>query len=641
MKKLTVFKSMVVSGLLFFQSCNYLDVVPDNAPTIDNAFTMRSEAIKYLATCYSYLPNDGEPTINPAFMAGDELWLDYPTRSINGTNWNIARGNQSVTDPYVNYWDGHIINNVRERSMFNAIRDCNIFLENIQNLEKVRDMTQDERTTWEGEVLFLKAYYHFMLMRHYGPIPIMDVNVPVTAPIEETQVKRQPIDQVADYIVKVLDEAASKLPSAVQSPVTDLGHITKPIALGIKAKVLLYAASPLFNGNTDYATFKNVDGTLFFNQSFQAEKWRKAAQAAKEAIAACEELGMNLYEFPTPVRPLSNTTMIQMSIRNAVTEKWNREIIWGNSNSRTWQLQYSSMAHIDPNNAGNNSVNGTLAPTIKIIEQFYTKNGVPMDEDKTLDFSNKNQLRAGTHDERFNNIENYRTARLHFDRENRFYANVGFDGGVWYMENSPSQTDENTWTTQLRLGLFGSGVSVPITTYYPKKLVNWKFAFKDGNSSHIEEYPWPMLRLADLYLMYAEALNESEGPTADVFLYLDKIRKRAGLEGVKESWAKYAFNSAKPTTKEGLRAIIQRERNIEMSFEGSRFWDLRRWKLAAQELNKNITGWDRNQDKDHPELFYQEQTFYQQRFVAPRDYFWPIKESDLLVNPNLVQNPGW
>ncbi|MNR46422.1 SusD family protein [compost metagenome] len=78
-----------------------------------------------------------------------------------------------------------------------------------------------------------------------------------------------------------------------------------------------------------------------------------------------------------------------------------------------------------------------------------------------------------------------------------------------------------------------------------------------------------------------------------------------------------------------------------MSFEGSRFWDLRRWKLAAQELNKNITGWDRNQDKDHPELFYQEQTFYQQRFVAPRDYFWPIKESDLLVNPNLVQNPGW
>ncbi|MCW8313619.1 RagB/SusD family nutrient uptake outer membrane protein [Sphingobacterium thalpophilum] len=632
MKSLRSVKLLIVLGVLCCQSCNYLDVVPDNVATIDNAFTMRSEAIKYLATCYSYLPQDGDPTKNPAYLAGDEFWLDYPTLSIDGTNWNIARGNQNVTNPYVNYWDGY---------MFNGIRDCNIFLENIRNPEKVRDMTADERITWEGEVLFLKAYYHFMLLRHYGPIPTMDVNLSVNTSIEDAKVKRQPIDEVVDYIVKVLDEAIPKLPNSVQSPVTDLGRITKPIALGIKAKVLLYAASPLFNGNTDYATFKNVDGKLFFNQSFEIEKWQKAARAAKEAIVACENLGIGLYQFPGTVFPLSDTTMIQMSIRNAVTEKWNKEIIWGNPTSRAWQMQYSSMAHIDPNNAGNNSVHGTLAPSLKIVDQFYTRNGVPMEEDKTLDFSNKSQLRSGTHTERFNNIENYPTARVHFDRENRFYANVGFDGGIWFMENSPSRSDENTWTTQLRLGLFGSGLSIPVTTYYPKKLVNWKFAFKDGNSSHIEEYPWPMLRLADLYLMYAEALNESEGPGAEVFLYLDRVRQRAGLEGVQASWTKYAYNPGKPTTKAGLRAIIQRERNIEMSFEGSRFWDLKRWKLAAQELNKNITGWDRNQDKDHPELFYKEQTFFQQRFVAPRDYFWPIRENNLLVNPNLVQNPGW
>lgn len=632
MKKLTILKSVIVSGVLFLQACSYLDVVPDNVATIDNAFTMRSEAIKYLATCYSYLPQDGDPTRNPAYMAGDEFWLDYPTLSIDGTNWNIARGNQNVTNPYVNYWDG---------AMFNGIRDCNIFLENIRNPEKVRDLTQDERTTWEGEVLFLKAYYHFMLMRHYGPFPIMDVNLDVNTSIEAAKVKRQSIDEVVDYIVKVLDDAIVKLPNTVQSPVTDLGRITKPIAMGIKAKVLLYAASPLFNGNKDFANFRNVDGSLFFNQSFQIEKWQKAAQAAKEAIVACASLGIGLYKFPGTVFPLSDTTITQMSIRNAVTEKWNKETIWANPTSRAWQMQYSSMAHIDPNNSGNNSVHGTLAPTIKIIEQFYTSNGVPIEEDKTLDFSNKNQLRRGNHSERFNNIENYQTARLHFDRENRFYANVGFDGGVWFMENSPSRSDENTWTTQLRLGLFGSGISIPITTYYPKKLVNWKFAFKDGNSSHIEEYPWPILRLADLYLMYAEALNESQGPAEDVFLYLDKIRARAGLKGVKESWSQYSFNSNKPNTKDGLRLIIQRERNIEMSFEGSRYWDLKRWKLAAQELNKNITGWDRNQDKDHPELFYKELTFFQQRFVAPRDYFWPIRENNLLVNPNLVQNPGW
>lgn len=619
-------------SLLTVSSCSYLDLVPDNVATIDNAFTMRSEAIKYLATCYSYLPNDGEPTQNVAYMGGDEFWLDFPTVSINGTNWNIARGNQTVVNPYVNYWDG---------PMYKGIRDCNIFLENITDLNKVRDLSIDERTAWTGEVLFLKAYYHFMLLRHYGPIPIMDVNLPVNASIEQTKMKREPVDKVVDYIIGTLDEAIDKLPNAVASPVTDLGRITKPIAMAIKAKVWLYAASPLFNGNPDYATFKNVDGESLFNPTYDESKWTKAAEAAKEAIEACHQLGYKLYTFPGTVFPLSDTTMIQMSIRNAVTEKWNTEIVWANPNSRTWQMQYSSMAHIDPNNSSNNSVHGTLAPPLKIIEQFYTKNGVPIDEDKTLDFTNKAALRTGKYEERFNIIQNYQTARLHFDRENRFYASVGFDGGIWFMENSPSRSDENTWTTQLRLGQFGSGLSIPITTYYPKKLVNWKFAFKDGNSSHIEEYPFPMVRLADLYLMYAEALNESAGPSSDVFEYLDLVRERAGLPGIVASWSAYSLNPNKPNTKEGLRAIIQQERNIEMCFEGSRFWDLRRWKLAAQELNENITGWDRNQDKDHPELFYKVTTFYQQRFVAPRDYFWPIKESNLLVNTNLVQNPGW
>lgn len=609
---------------------SFLDVVPDNVPTLDNAFTMRNEAIKYLATCYSYLPNDGEPTQNIAYMGGDEFWLEFPSRSINATNWAMARGNQSVVSPLVNYWDW---------GMFNAIRDCNIFLENVSDLSKVRDMSPDERTRWLGEVEFLKAYYHFLLLRHYGPIPVIDVNLPVSAPIEQTKVKRQPVDSAVNYIVKLLDQAAAKLPNNVMVPATDLGHITKPIALSIKAKVLLYAASPLFNGNKDYANFRNPDGQQLFSLTASTDKWKRAAIAAKEAITASENAGIKLYTFPGTTTPLSSTTMREMSIRNAVTEKWNSEIIWANPNSRTWQLQYSSMAHIDPAFSGNNSVNGTLAPPMKIVEQFYTKNGVPIDEDKTLDFSNKSQLRSATNSERYYIVENYQTARINFDREPRFYADLGFDGGKWFMENN--RTDDNAFSAQLKLGQYGSGVAITITTYYPKKLVNWKFAFKEGNSNHIEEYPFPMIRLADLYLMYAEALNEAEGPSPEVFTYLDKVRERAGLEGVVNSWSKYALNPNKPNTQLGLQDIIRRERNIELSFEGSRFWDLRRWKLAAQELNKNITGWDRDQDKDHPELFYRLTNIYTQRFIAPRDYLWPIQENNLLVNPNLVQNPGW
>src|SRR5690606_78882 len=122
------------------------------------------------------------------------------------------------------------------------------------------------------------------------------------------------------------------------------------------------------------------------------------------------------------------------------------------------------------------------------------------------------------------------------------------------------------------------------------------------------DYPWVMLRLGDLYLLYAEALNELNGPSKDVYNYLDLIRERASINGVVESWLTSSRNPNKPSTKEGLRAIIQRERAIEMVFEGERFWDIRRWKTAPDELNNNITGWDVNQET--LEGFYRERILF-------------------------------
>jgi len=151
------------------------------------------------------------------------------------------------------------------------------------------------------------------------------------------------------------------------------------------------------------------------------------------------------------------------------------------------------------------------------------------------------------------------------------------------------------------------------------------------------------MRLTDLYLLYAEALNEAEDSPAardEAMEWLDKVRKRAGLEGVKESWAKHSLKSDKFKSQAGLREIIHRERTIELMFEGSRFWDIRRWKEAEKELNnKTVSGWETSQES--PEGFYNKQTLLTQKFVSPRDYLWPIEEYDLIVNPNLVQNPGW
>jgi hypothetical protein len=150
----------------------------------------------------------------------------------------------------------------------------------------------------------------------------------------------------------------------------------------------------------------------------------------------------------------------------------------------------------------------------------------------------------------------------------------------------------------------------------------------------------PVIRLADLYLLYAEALNEADGANArdEAVSYVDKVRQRAGLRGVIDSWADYSYYPTKPSTKEGLREIIKAERTIELAFEGKRFWDLRRWKDATEELSKEIVGCDVNQQNAN--LYYRQVVFYSPSFTE-RDYFWPISRAELRRNLNLVQNYGW
>jgi hypothetical protein len=616
--------------------------VPDNIATIDNAFTLTREAEKYLFTCYSYLPTENSPTGSVGFVAGDESWLLEGRLFVN-TVWDIGKGFQNKVNPIYNIWDG-------SGGMFGAIRDCNIFLENVSDLNKVSDLDADKRQRWLGEVQFLKAFYHFCLLRNYGPIPIIDQNLPISASPEEVKVSRMPVDSVVNYIARLFDKAAEKLPPTVADDATELGRVTRPIALAMKARLLVTAASPLFNGNADFAGLKNKNGTVLFNPVYSADKWKIAAKAAKEAIDAAEQAGFKLYKFDG-LNKMTDTTRTQMSIRNAVCERWNSEEIWASTKNVSLNsqgpsyLQAICMGQIDPSKPLNLAAYNQLCAPLKMAQLFYTDHGVPTSEDKSYNFSNFTQLRTATTAERFNLIEGYQTARINFDREPRFYADLGFDGSIWYMLNSPTNSDSATFNVKAKKGQIMNEVNtdnINQTGYWIKKLVNWKWAFTalTGSAATSENYPWPLFRLADLYLLYAEALNESEGPAAtDIFKYVDLVRARAGLKGVKESWANYSSSPDKPNSKDGLRAILHQERLIEMAFEGSRLWDLKRWKEAAVELNKSISGWDRTQANAGD--YYRVVNYFNQKFVAPRDYFWPIREYSISVNPNLVQNLGW
>ncbi|MFD2905054.1 RagB/SusD family nutrient uptake outer membrane protein [Sphingobacterium anhuiense] len=636
MKTKNILSGILIASVMLISSCKkFLDVVPDNIATIQDAFVSKAMAERYLYTCYSYLPVDGDPTTNPAFLGGDEIWLYEgidQNAIIDYRAWLIGRGEMGITNPVLNYWDGAY----GGKDLYQGIRDCNIFLENITI---PRDLNSFERDQWIAEVNFLKAYYHFYLFRMYGPIVLVKENLPISSTPEEVRVYRATVDETVDYIVETLDKAIPNLPDKVESPINDLGRITKPIALAIKARVLLLAASPLFNGNTEMASLMDNTGKQLFNQVEKKEKWTVAMNAAKEAILSAEASGSKLYDFlPTAgTGTLSDETRTLLSIQGAITEKWNPEIIWGLTNSNTSTLQDASMARV----VNNYSILSCISPTMKMTELFYSKNGVPIKEDKTYPFADRFAYRVGEVDHKYYVKEGQSTIQLHFDREPRFYADMGFDRGIWYGLGKYEDGTVNTNYVKARFKETAGKTNIrnfSATGYWPKKLVNYLNTMYEGSDYSIQRYTWPNVRLADLYLMFAEASNEANGPGDDALVYLDKVRTRAGLKGVKESWTNYSSNPNKPATKEGLRDIIRQERLIEMAFEGSRFWDLRRWKTAPEVMSQTIKGWDINQES--MEGFYRERVLFTPRFEI-KDYFWPIMDNNILVNKNLVQNLGW
>lgn len=639
MKKIYIIFAVL---MMAFVSCDYLDIVPDNIATIDKAFNMRNTAERFLYTCYSYMPANGSFSGNAAFTIGDELWI--PDRNSTPA-WNIARGYQRVNDPYMNFWQGR----QGGKDLFEGIRQCNVFLENIN---RVPDMGDAEKSRWKGEVKFLKAYYHFCLLRMHGPIPLIKENVPVDASFGDVYPTRNTIDDCFKYIVDLIDEAMVDLPDQVYS-LEEYGRISKAIAYAEKAVILTEAASPLFNGNNDYVGFKNIRGEELFNQVQDKGKWQKAADACLQAIDFCTKndpisgkppYSLYTYNEMGNLAVAGDTMPTQMSLRGSITEAWNSEIIWGNTQS--WVLSLQNIATprgLDPAFISNTSTEGWAAPTLKIVEMFYTEHGVPFDEDKDYkgDKYNRWDVTLGGSDSKLYVKEGYLTSNLHFHREPRFYAWVGFDGGIWYGQgkNNYKNPDELLYLSAKKgqPASAQNSMRYSVTGYWAKKLVSFRNAINASGYSPAA-YAWPEIRLADLYLLYSEALNEAnDGPTDDAFKYIDLVRARAGLKGVKEAWSMYSTNSDY-STYSGFKRIVHRERLIELVFEGKRYWDLRRWKTATEVLNAPIAGWDLAQED--PFSYYRPKILFNQRFTS-RDYFWPIPESELLSNKNLNQFPGW
>jgi hypothetical protein len=449
---------------LFMVACNsFLDVIPDDVATIQSVFGDKNSARKYLYTCYSFLPAHRQVGDNPGFALGGEF-------AVNQTDWTstpsglprtlLETGNNS-NGPYIDYW-------TRTNNMFAAIRVCNDFLSNVDNIP---DLPAVDRERWKAEVTFLKAYYHWWLFQMYGPIPIMDTN-PSFTDKTDLKVYRNTKDECANYIVGLIDKAinSNALPDNISGlELTDLGRITKPIAMAIKARVMVTLASDFFNGNQDYSKMVDNNNRQLFSPEYSQQRWVDAAKACKEAIDFCEEQGLSLYKFTAPSGTITNK-QIDLTLQPAMILRGespdNTEIIWAQTQSNPGiygdiQHRYGFPQYLytgNPSNPTQKNVGyeicGSLGVSLNFAEVFYTKNGVPMDEDKTY-FPKTEWFKPDAAynirtDHQYVIKAGYQTNNFNLYREPRYYGSIAFKGSTLFGHGRLTKDDQWSFIQRIR-----------------------------------------------------------------------------------------------------------------------------------------------------------------------------------------------
>ena len=654
MKKLI---SYLFVPLLLLSACDaWLDIVPEeDMTTLDTEFETRSTAEDWLRSCYMFLQST-VPSIsgNEAFLGADEFvagnymrsMLDYYQKPYF-TAFPISSGMQNSLDPYNDYWlnkEGNADNILGRADYYTAINLCNIFIGKIDQVYNLEDFYKRE---WKGEVIALKAYLYFELVRRYGPIILVPENIDPNVSVDAMKQPRSHVDTCFNAIVSLCDEAAKLLSPLNQKESARRAYFGREAALALKARALAYQASDLFNGNPDYRNFKNKNGEPLFSAVKDPDKWRRAAEAARVAIKEALTNGKKL------VDNRSGTTALLGYMKN-IEESTNtfnflsdEALLMIKPNGS--YLEFYSYAL--PRTTGEQYLQGAcLSPSMKMVEMFYTDNGLPIDQDRTWGGGNPYQRIKVKNEPKYNNVlmMNEEIPYLHYRREPRFYADIAADRTYWQLGLTSQHLYEVKTYQGEEFGLKESRIQADkrqnLSGYFLKKWIYSTCALHNYATDLRSRgtRPFAVFRLAELYLLAAEAYNECEGPSQKVYDYLNPVRVRAGIPKVEESW-KLAKDPSKVTTQAGLREIIRQEWNIEFAFEGMRFWNLRRWKTAHIEMNNKLYGWvvtgtDANAfyNNDKGPVVVNSNN----KFVAPRDYLWPLQSEEVLVS-GCVQNPGW
>lgn len=577
----------------------YLDKAPEEDILIEDAFLKRNYAEAFLTDAYADLPREDYFTdmadINPFVLASDELNVPWPEKFGKLMNRGALNAYNATGRAWINMYEG--------------IRKSNVFLDNIHLTPIDKDFSQDEKNTWIGEATFLRAIYHFFIIRLYGPCIIMDHTVKVDEDFNALQ--RSPLDDCVQFVLDEMDKAIKLLPMR-PADASKTFRVTAAAAYAVKARLLLYRASDLWNGNPLYANFKDSEGTILFPQTKDPVWWEKAAKAAKECIDACEAASYKLYRAPSD-DPVENYT-------NLFIERNNCEVLLarscgvdGNMERCCFPRSLGGWAGFNPTQAQVDAYE-MADGTVPIIG--YEPNGQPIintasgytETGFTTTDGPDGRWKAGV-------------SNMYVNRDPRFYATINFNGSI--LKGHQIQL----WSTG-EDGRGNEGRDYCTTGYLLRKHADPSCNIPQGIYTLKS---WILFRLGEVYLSYAEALNEAQGPVADVHKYVNMVRERSGMPALPAN-----------LDKDQMRERIRRERRVELAFEAHRYFDCHRWMIARETesgpvYGMNIAAGTHLQDP----VFYQRTVVETRVFPFPQYYLFPIMQSEIDKIKGFTQNPYW
>ena len=676
-REIYILAGMTVGTGMFVSCSDYLesDQYFKDRMTEEKVFESKQYSEEWLAHTYSFLTDENADVASkghtPHCFADDMYYGDrdgnYDSKDISALSYNEFHMGEYSENDKQGTW---------ERS-YKGIRNATTF---IQNIDINKEMSLAEIADYKAQARFVRAYYYWLLLRKYGPIPLLpEEGIDYTDSYDEVATPRSTYEECAEYIAGEMALAAKDL----QLSRRDEQSVARPsrgAALAARAKVLLYAASPLMNGNTDdFASALTDDqGKQLLSSGYNEEKWARAAAAAKDVM----ELGVyGLYvanfrtsgnsSYPATIVPPYDAEFSENNwpdgwanidpfesyravFNGTLNASENPELIFTRANNGGESVA-TMVAHQLPRIASGWNTHGL---TQKQVDAYYMNNGANAPgkdkeigrgdgSDRVTGYVTNEDLDAGRYKPLAEGV-----SLQYANREPRFYASVAYNGSVWHLENETEERNREKQVFYYR----GDGNGYTNTMFWLRtgigvmKFVHPRDTYQNGDIDKVVPKTEPAIRYADILLMYAEALNELEGsysiPSWDgsqtYAISRDINEMKKGIHPVRIRAGVPDYPSETYSDKNEFRKRLKRERQIELMGEGQRYYDLRRWKDAAVEESLPVYGCNALMSADQKDLFHTPVAVWAlQSTFSRKMWFWPIGHSELKRNGRLTQNPGW